>query len=362
MKIKSLLPITALLALSFSVSDALALSPKLERYDTSAQRSFEQSDYKRAQGQWDKLRLELEKSSEGLAGAEKQEQQATIEKTLRRMGECSLQMKNFSSASDFFDQAKAALPAGSTDLDLDKDVSQLSSLYRLIEPSSFGTEVAKAFKDVGAEKISIAKTDDGHHIEIVLNEKVIKPIDQKGVSEVGFDKTISFDLSEKTEGEIRIDRITGLKVHAQFWVNVIASKLRKNEAQEPVAEVTGEKMGISQSVSSKLPDQIYQPILALVNKVRNVFGESATQDIATGSGSSTSANNGASVVAGSGTQSASSSATSFGSSSGSMFSNGINNGAQAGSVIPASNNGNGGSITPLVNDQPMDNNGNDSEK
>jgi hypothetical protein len=362
MKIKSLLPITALLALSFSVSDALALSPKLERYDTSAQRSFEQSDYKRAQSQWDKLRLELEKSSEGLAGAEKQEQQATIEKTLRRMGECSLQMKNFSSASDFFDQAKAALPAGSADPDLDKDVSQLSSLYRLVEPSSFGTEVAKAFKDVGAEKISIAKTDDGHHIEIVLNEKVVKPIDQKGVSEVGFDKTISFDLSEKTEGEIRIDRITGLKVHAQFWVNVIASKLRKNEAQEPVAEVTGEKMGISQSVSSKLPDQIYQPILALVNKVRNVFGESATQDIATGSGTNAGTNTGtstgANMVAGSGTPSASGS----GSNSGSMFSNGINNGAQPGSVIPASNTGNGGSIMPLVNDQPMDSNGNESEK
>ncbi|MDP3510802.1 MAG: hypothetical protein Q8T09_22740 [Candidatus Melainabacteria bacterium] len=346
MKIKSLLPITAFLAISFSVSDALALSPKLERYDTSAQRSFEQSDYKRAQSQWDKLRLELEKSREGLAEAELQEQQAAIEKTLRRMGECSLQMKNFSSASDFFDQAKAALPAGSTDPDLDKDITQLSSLYRMVEPSSFGSEVAKAFKDVGAEKISIAKTDDGHHIEIVLSEKVVKPIDQKGVSEVGFDKTISFDLSEKNEGEIRIDRITGLKVHAQFWVNVIASKLRKNEAQEPVAEVTGEKMGISQSVSSKLPDQIYQPILALVNKVRNVFGESATQDIATGSA----------------TQSAGGSGSSTGISSGSMFSNGINSGALPGSVIPASNTGNSGAIVPLVNDQPMENNGNDAEK
>ena len=192
----------------------------------------------------------------------------------------------------------------------------------------------------------------------MLNEKVVKPIDQKGVSEVGFDKTISFDLSEKTEGEIRIDRITGLKVHAQFWVNVIASKLRKNEAQEPVAEVTGEKMGISQSVSSKLPDQIYQPILALVNKVRNVFGESATQDIATGSGTNAGTSTGANMVAGSGTPSASGS----GSNSGSMFSNGINNGAQPGSVIPASNTGNGGSIMPLVNDQPMDSNGNDSEK
>ncbi len=348
MKIKSLLPITALLAISFSVSDAMALSPKLERIDTSAQRSFEQTDYKRAQSQWDKLRLELQKSSDGLSEAEKLEQQTTIAKTLRRMGECSLQMKNFASAADFFDQAKAALPAGSADPDLDKDLTQLSSIYRLVEPSSFGTEVAKAFKDVGAEKISIAKTDDGHHIEIVLNEKVVKPIDQKGVSEVGFDKTISFDLSEKNEGEIRIDRITGLKVHAQFWVNVIASKLHKNEAQEPVAEVTGEKMGISQSVSSKLPDQIYQPILALISKVRNVFGESATQDIASGSSSG----NG-----GSGTQAASSS---------SMFSNGINNGAQAGSVIPASNTGNGGTIVPLVNDQPMENNGNgngnDSEK
>jgi hypothetical protein len=348
MKIKSLLPITALLAISFSVSDALALSPKLERIDTSAQRSFELTDYNRAQSQWDKLRLELQKSSDGLSDAEKQEQQTTIEKTLRRMGECSLQMKNFGSAADFFDQAKAALPAGSADPDLDKDVTQLSSIYRLVEPSSFGTEVAKAFKDVGAEKITIAKTDDGHHIEILLNEKVVKPIDQKGVSEVGFDKTISFDLSEKNEGEIRIDRITGLKVHAQFWVNVIASKLHKNEAQEPVAEVTGEKMGISQSVSSKLPDQIYQPIFALISKVRNVFGESATQDIATGSSSGTG-----------------SSGTQAGSSSG-MFSNGINNGAQTGSVIPASNTGNSGTITPLVNDQPMENNGNgngnDSEK
>ncbi|CAN5537663.1 hypothetical protein BH11CYA1_BH11CYA1_14750 [soil metagenome] len=328
MKITSLLPITALLAVSCSVSDALALSPKLERYDTSAQRSYEQSDYKRAQSQWDKLRLELEKSSSELSDAEKLEQQACIEKTLRRMGECSLQMKSFGPAIEYFDKAKAALPAGSTDPDLEKDVSQLSSIYRLVDPNSFGSDVSKAFKDVGAEKITIAKTDDGHHIEILLTEKVIKPIDQKGVSEVGFDKTISFDLSEKTEGEIRIDRITGLKVHAQFWVNVIASKLKKNDAQEPVAEVTGEKMGISQSVSSKLPDQIYQPILALISKVRNVFDESPTQDIAKGS----------------------------------MFSNGINSGAQTGSVIPASNSGNSGTITPLVNDQPMDNNGNDSEK
>lgn len=359
MKIKSLLPLTALIALSCSVSDASALSPKLERYDTSAQRSFEQSDYKRAQSQWDKLRLELEKSSEGLAGAEKQEQQACIEKALRRMGECSLQMKNFGSASDYFDQAKAALPAGTVDADLDKDYSILSSQYRLVEPSSFGSEVAKAFKDVGAEKISIAKTDEGHHIEIVLTEKVIKPIDQKGVSEVGFDKTISFDLSEKTEGEIRIDRITGLKVHAQFWVNVIASKLHKNEAQEPVAEVTGEKMGISQSVSSKLPDQIYQPIIALISKVRNVFGD-PTQDIASGSAGAGVAGTGVSGngTAGNGSQSASNS----GSGVNSLFSNGINSGAQTGSVIPASNSGNSGAIVPLVNDQPMESSGNESEK
>lgn len=359
MKIKSLLPLTALIALSCSVSDAMALSPKLERYDTSAQRSFEQSDYKRAQSQWDKLRLELEKSSEGLAGAEKQEQQACIEKTLRRMGECSLQMKNFGQASDYFAQAKAAIPAGATDPDLDKDYSQLSSQYRLVEPSSFGSDVAKAFKDVGAEKISIAKTDEGHHIEIVLTEKVIKPIDQKGVSEVGFDKTISFDLSEKTEGEIRIDRITGLKVHAQFWVNVIASKLHKNEAQEPVAEVTGEKMGISQSVSSKLPDQIYQPIIALISKVRNVFSD-PTQDIASGSSVTGAAGSAVadSGTAGNGTQSASNS----GSGVNSLFSNGINGGAQTGSVIPASNSGNSGAIVPLVNDQPMESNGNESEK
>jgi len=86
--------------------------------------------------------------------------------------------------------------------------------------------------------------------------------------------------------------------------------------------------------------------LALISKVRNVFGESATQDIATGSSPG---------AGSSGTQATSNS---------SIFSNGINNGAQTGSVIPASNTGNGGTIMPLVNDQPMEinGNGNDSEK
>lgn len=98
---------------------------------------------------------------------------------------------------------------------------------------------------------------------------------------------ISFDLSQGNDGEIKINNISGLRVHAAVWVNVIASKLKRNEQQEPIAEVTGQKMGISQSVSSKLPDEIYQPVMALVGKVTGLFNEVPTgSDIASGAQSS----------------------------------------------------------------------------
>jgi len=326
-----------LLACSFSLNDAEALNGRLDKYDSSAKRAYESGDFKKAQTQWEKLRAEISKNADQLSEQDKIEMQAIEEKTLRQIGECALQLKSFALAADLFNQARVLAPCG--DAELEKDYSLLSSNYRLIEPNSLGSDVAKAFKAVGAEKISICKTETGHHIEIMLADKVVKPITQKGVSEIGFDKTITFELSEPNEGEVRIDRITGLKVHVQFWVNVIASRLHKNDEQQTIAEVTGEKMGISQSISTKLPEQICEPVMALIGKVKNVFNSDAVNlDIAT-KGNNPEQTGGLSGASGKGN---------------SVFSNAINGGALApGELVPTTDMGeNGGKIAPLVNDQP----------
>lgn len=283
MKIRVLLALSAsLFSLTALSPSALALDPKLEKYDTVAQQAFDGGDYKRAQNQWTKLQTELNKvlsTSPENAG----ELNAVLERALRRLGECCMALKDYGQAADLFSQAQKLTTVEQPDSDLAKDQGALAQVYRQVDPLSLGIEASNALKEVGAEKILVTKNDQGQHIDIALTDKVVKPIDQKGVTEIGFDKMISFDLTQSTDGEIKINNISGLRVHAAVWVNVIASKLKRNEQQEPIAEVTGQKMGISQSVSSKLPDEIYQPVMALVGKVTGLFNEVPTgADIASG--------------------------------------------------------------------------------
>lgn len=260
-------------------SPARALDPKLEKYDSTAQQAFDGGDYKKAQSQWSRLQTELSKALDGSA-ENKQELSLVLEKALRRLGECCLALKNYSQAADFFAQAQKLTSPEAQDNDLVKDMSSLAQVYRQVDPLSLGPEASNALKEVAAEKILVTKNDLGQHIDISLADKVVKPIDQQGVSEIGFDKVISFDISQGSDGEVKIENISGLKVHAAVWVNVIASKLKRNEQQEPIAEVTGQKLGISQSVTSKLPDEIYQPVMALIGKVTGIFNEVPQVDIA----------------------------------------------------------------------------------
>lgn len=331
---------------------AMALDPKLEKYDSNAQQAYDGGDYKRAQSQWSKLQTEIGKA---LAGnpENKSELNNCLEKALRRLGECCLSLKDYNQAADFLNQAKSLAGSDIQDADLDKDLTNLAQVYRLVDLQTLGTEATSALKEVGAEKIVVTKSDAGQHINISLTDKVVKPIDQKGVSEVGFDKTISFDVSQSPDGEIRIDNISGLKVHAAVWVNVIASKLKLNEQREPIAEVTGQKMGISQSVTSKLPDEIYQPVMALVNRVNGIFNEAPTADIASQPIGTAGATTGSAVggtTDGSGAMAGSGPASTMPSGVGVIVPV-VNNGPMG---SPSSDNGteNGGMTIPAVNDGP----------
>lgn len=305
------LAFSAALGSSVCSPAAQALSAKIEKCDAAAQKAFADGDYRRAQMQFERLRAELDKSEDKVSEKNQAEYKACQVKTLKGLGECAMAMKNFAQACDYLTEAKAALndsttssaAGASTDKSLEGAINDalalLSNNYREIDLSSFGAEVSEAFREVNAERVAVAKTENGHHVEITLADKVIKPISQKHISEIAFDKVIAFDVSEPAEGEVRIEHITGLHVHAQLWINVIASRVRKEQNEQAVAEVTGEKMGFSQSVRSRLPDQIYQPIIAIVGKVRDAFGVSAPPTP--------------------------------------NYTNGVNDGSQVGEIIPASN-------------------------
>jgi hypothetical protein len=336
------LAISLAASITISANEAQALNSKLENYDAAAQKAFDNGDYRRAQVQWERLKSELARNRD-----ESEKERAEIKmcrvRTLKGLGECSMALNNFAQASALLTEAKSTLGGDTTDSALESALvtafNRLSTNYREIDPGSFGDEVAAAFRDVKAEKISIARTEAGHHIEITLADKVIKPIAQRNVTEIGFDKVISFDLSEPAAGEVKIEHITGLKVHAQLWVNVVASRVRKNQEDQPIAEVTGEKMGFSQSVSSKLPEQIYQPIVALVSRVRNVFsGETSQAATAASSASSASTTPSAPTASTASTApTATPASTAPTASDIARYSTGVNDGSQSGEIIPASN-------------------------
>ncbi len=255
---------------------ALAQESKLDRMDATAQAAFEQGDYKRASTSFNKLLTELNKDIDSLDKDAQTARKQQAMKTMRRLGQCALAQKDFVSATDLLNKAReASVELAQADSDLDKAFAELSANYREIDPSTLGTEASAALKEVGANKIGVAKTDGGEHIEVTLSEKVVKPINAPGVSHVGFDKTITFDFNETPDGTVQISNISGLKAKVKVWVDIIASKLSLDAEQKPVAQVTGAKMGISQSVSTKLPDEIYQPIIALIGKVKNVFSDNA---------------------------------------------------------------------------------------
>jgi tetratricopeptide (TPR) repeat protein len=283
MKAPIVLSLSLSLLLAFgSAGAALCLDSAFTRLDKSASDACATGDYKRAQSQWNKL---LDRLNLALArGDESKSINEQMEATLRHLGECALAQKNYDSADDYLRQAKTALDSlKEQDADLDKDFKDLASNYRLIDLNNLGALgiagpiVMAALGDFHPNKVSLSKTDLGHHVSVVLADDVIKDIGAKGITQVGVSKSISFDLIQGTAGEITLANISGIKVRAGFWVNIINSTLKLDEAQRPVALVTAQKMGISQSVSTPVPDVIYLPVAAIVSQVKSLFGDDSSQ-------------------------------------------------------------------------------------
>ncbi|MBS2007935.1 MAG: hypothetical protein JST01_12895 [Cyanobacteria bacterium SZAS TMP-1] len=273
------------LALSLSlVATCLACAPvsasdsSIRRLDQNAAEAFAAQDYRKAESQW--LRL-LDKLNNAIARSdEKKELTEQVEATQRHLGECALAEKNYDQADELFSQARNTMASlGSSDPDLERDQRDLQVNYRLVDLNNLGglgplaPFAMAALGDFRPNKVSVARTDTGHHVCILLADDVIKQIGNRGVTEVGVSKKTSFDLQQGDNGEITLSNIVGVKVHATVWVNIINSCIKKDETQRPIAIVTAQKMGISQSVKTPIPNMIYLPVLGLVSQVKDLFND-----------------------------------------------------------------------------------------
>jgi len=281
MKLTAVLPLCLSLLLSgVFISAAPASDRNLTRLEQKGIEAFAAGDYKKAESQWNRLmdylneKLSRDPNNPTINHA--------IETTWRRLGECSLAEKNYENADNELKQAaKSAQMLQENDPELDKDLQALSANYRLLDLTNMAAQSAlgvfapiagKAMQDFRPTKVSIARIEKGHHISVLLEEDVIKDLGSKNVSQFGIDKNTSFDLIQGSSGEIELANIVGIRVHAAIWVNIIRSSLKLNQDQRPVALVTAQKMGFSQSVSTPVPDMIYLPILGLISHVKDLFG------------------------------------------------------------------------------------------
>lgn len=275
---RPLLHLTLLTALTLSlgVQPVLAQDSKLDRLETIAQTSYDQQDYKKSAYYWAKLLTELTKDNGGADTAMDPATKAKLQKVYRSLAQCAINQADYRTASGHLESARQlTVQLGTPDTELDKAYSDLSASYQEIDPASLGEQAATALKEVGAQKITVAKTTKGQHIEVLLVEKFIKQIGTGTLSQVSLDKVIAFDFSEMPDGMVRIDNISGLKAKVKVWVDVIASKLRRDSNDQPVAEVTGAKLGMTQSVSTKLPDDVYQPVMGIITRVKTAFAPGA---------------------------------------------------------------------------------------
>ncbi len=261
--------ISLFLAISTSIA-AQAECPKWERLSQTGQKAIEAGDYKRAESTWLKAVAEAENCGE---------HDPSVPLSLKRLGECYQKNSKYVEAADSFKKASEQYKIiGSEDPEMLADLAALAKMYRTIELSEINKPVADAFKQSGVNLIAICKLDQGNRIQMNLDDKFVKQIDNPDVDQVSLEKLVTFDVLEEADGSLTISNIKGLRVHAKMWVTIVQSHIQPKNPDGASAEVTASKMGITKTVSCKLPSDSIEPMNTLIAKLKDFSnGVTATE-------------------------------------------------------------------------------------
>jgi len=253
--------------LSVSISTAQAQCSKWEKLSESGQKALDSGNFKRAEPIWVRAVKEAKNCGDTDPSA--------LGTSLKRLGEVYMKTSKFPLAESTLKQAADQLKtAGKEDADLSADLAELGKSYRSIDfINDVKPAVADFFKQAGVNSIGILRLaqDQGSRIVMNLGKKFTQKIDNPDVDHVGLDKVVSFDIVQEPDGALMISKIKGLKVRAKLWATIVKSHVKPKEA-EPSAEVTAQAMGISKTVSCKLPSDVIDPINIFVAKINDFTG------------------------------------------------------------------------------------------
>ncbi|HEY9678359.1 MAG TPA: hypothetical protein V6C76_10140 [Drouetiella sp.] len=243
--------------------------PKWERLSLSAQKSFEAGDYNKAAQIWIKAASEAEFCNP---------RDPNVPLSYKRLGECFLKGGNFVDAQLAFDKADAGFKLdGTNDTELSTDRVALAKVYKSIDFTLLSKGVADAFKESGVNLIGVCKIDQGNKVQMNLNDKFVKQVENADVDQVSLEKLVSFEVFENPDSTLRIKNIKGLKVHARnMWVTILESQVRPQDPSGASADVTATKMGFTKTVSCKLPSDSIEPMNTLIRKLHDFNNELAS--------------------------------------------------------------------------------------
>ena len=173
----------ACLSLFLAVSTTMAAQaecPKWERLSQTGQKAIEAGDYKRGESTWLKAVAEAENCGE---------HDPSMALSLKRLGECYQKNQKYVEAAQTFQKAGEQYKIiGTEDPEMLADLAALAKTYRTIDLSEINKPVAEAFKQSGVNLIAICKLDQGDRIQMNLDDKFVKQIDNPDVDQVSLDK------------------------------------------------------------------------------------------------------------------------------------------------------------------------------
>jgi hypothetical protein len=261
--------------------DAAAIA----KLDYSANQAFENGKYRKAALFWTKAVKAIQDNGEN---------DSFLESCLKRLGQTYKRLERSVDAYRTLNQALQMCKSLSlADAELAKELSELSTVYRAVDISQMGDGTMKALSKANITTIGLVKTHTGTKMQVDLPEKFEKKLDNESVDGLAFDKSVTLDLSEDSDGTVNLRNIKGMRIHAKepnMWVNLLQAVIKPEEKDgsgSHPADVTAGKMGVTKTVTASLPAKGFEPVTGLVKQLHEmetpITPESILTSVAPGS-------------------------------------------------------------------------------
>ena len=246
---------------SHAVADDL---PVIVKLNESAQQAFDQGKFRKAEASWTRTIKAMQENGEN---------DSFLETCLKRLGQTYMRLERTVEAYRALSQALVMCrQLNLQDAELAQELTDLSKTYRPIDVSELGDGTAKALKKANVTSVGLVKTNTGSMMRVDLPEKFEKQLDSDVVDGLSFDKAVTLNMAEDSDGTVSLTNIQGLRIHAKeknMWVNLLQAVIKPADAKgEHPADVTAGKMGVTKTVSASLPAKGFEPLNGMLKQLR----------------------------------------------------------------------------------------------